>query len=317
MTEDILKPFNKKKTPSSWFFTPTLTYIGKKEAEQFGKKFLKKEFLKGKEYDLIICSPTVRTIMTALYALDAADMNGKVIHIIPHINEKYTTTKNLLERANAGIPVEIIDDVIQLIKDRVQTNITVNSTIYKKAKETNKESMEEFYNGNFSKAREIIENLENTHDNVIAFVHANFIRERIKETLFTLTDFPTNCSAYKINYSSIQPEYIGMLYGDNINIRNTIEYNIIEEETNFNSYNYWCSLKEGSLRGDINRLWIKCYVEHDHYNCGKNPISRRNLSLLNKIHSIKTGGKRKRKSNKNKRSEKNKRSKKNKRKRIN
>ena len=52
-----------------------------------------------------------------------------------------------------------------------------------------KVSMEEFYNGNFIEAKKIIENLENTHDNVIAFVHANFIRERIKETLFTLTNF--------------------------------------------------------------------------------------------------------------------------------
>lgn len=315
MTKDnvfIKKHFNSELTPSSWFFTPTLTSVGKKEAEKFGGSYLKKN---GGKYDLIICSPTVRTIMTALYALDAAGMKEKEIMIMPHINEEYITNKNLLERANAGIPVEIIDEIIKLIKKytTIVDDIKINTDFYKTTKENSEETDEDFYNGNFEKAKQLI--VDNKSKKILAFVHGTFIKKRLIEANaingLTKNDknfFPHNCSLYDITYDGNKlPIYVASPYPNAMaDVRKLGVKDDTEDDKTF------CSLNENSLRGDINRLWIehynKCYDNQGDYKCGNVEILRRNYEVGSQRKSSHRGGKKNKKSKKrSKRTKKHKR----------
>ncbi len=116
----------KTKPPSSWLLTPTLTYVGVKQSIKLG------EYLKNNinNYGYFICSPTVRTIMTALYAIltafyndvdnDFSALSGKKLIITPYINEPYNGAGIInLDRANAGIPTDIIKTVIEYIAEFV------------------------------------------------------------------------------------------------------------------------------------------------------------------------------------------------------
>ena len=291
-----------KYTPASWFFTPTLTYVGVEEAKQFGKTFWYKN---SDNYDLIISSPTVRTIMTALYASYAKHLMDKnpamQIVIMPQINEEYAPTP-YLDHANAAIPYEIIKEVIQIIKDFIKEDykdidIQIDTDFYiKKAKE-NANNLDDFYNGNFKEAQkyiqEYLKTLKNPSSkaNILAFVHATFIKERLTEAnpvQFTNLGekyFPHNCSAYQLYYK-LQTE---TRYN-----RFTIKYN--NEQADFrnkkNKYKleaeikddkYW-TLNKDSLRGAINDLWIgQCYDD-----TGKNSCSMV-YKYIDKINNKKGG----------------------------
>ena len=267
MTEDkdfIKKNFNSVLTPSSWFFTPTLTSIGKEEAVHFGKSYLSG---KDDKYDLIICSPTVRTILTALYALHSAKMNDKTIMIMPHINEEYITNKNVLERANAGIPVEIIDEIIELIKKYTKIDITINTDFYKENKKS--ESDSEYYNGNFEKAKTLI---KENGSKILAFVHGTFITKRLTEANamagLKAKDkyfFPHNCSLYDITYDGDKTPIYDEDSGHPNMIADVRKDNVKDVRKYDEDY---CSLKKESLRGEINYLWIDCYDKQGDYKCG-------------------------------------------------
>jgi hypothetical protein len=280
-----------KYTPASWFFTPTLTYVGVEEAKQFGKTFWAKN---SDNYNLIISSPTVRTIMTAIYASISkhlTDVNIPPISIVimPQINEEYAPTP-YLDRANAAIPHEIIEEVIERIKkfikdDYKDIDIEINTDFYiTKANEAN--NIDDFYNGNFEEAQKYIQeyikekNIENNgKTNILAFVHANFIGKRLNkanEVQFknlAKRYFPNNCSAYQLYYNlkdTNETPYnrFTIKYNNNqSDFRNKEKsYDEKKEEKDEND-KYW-TLNKGSLRGDINDMWIRqCYDDNGKNSC--------------------------------------------------
>ena len=277
-----------KLTPASWFLTPTLTYAGKIQAETLGVNFFNNNKENYNENDtLFICSPTVRTIMTALYALHNSQIIPKpIIHIVPYTNEMGMDTY-YLDRANAGIPYEIIDEVVSIIRRSINTYIKVDTTNYIETAKKAIEKKENIYLGDFEKSKTHISKLLDGKKKVAAFVHANFIINRIGEAEYKLprNEFPINCNVYNLKYDattidpkpivSINPEYEG-------GVRNKRLLTVKEEEQNID----FSSLKEHQLRGDINKKWIECYdINSGNYTCTK-------VEYLAK-HFSKTGGKRK------------------------
>lgn len=275
--------FSKQISPSSWYFTPTLDSVGIMEAKKFGRDFLKDKI---NTYDAIICSPTVRTIMTALYALEAAEQSGRKIIIIPYINEPtLTNNKGIEERANIGIPAGIIDDVIKIIRHHLKKDLPfthfkneIDTSFYKAEAKINpyilgdNSSMTSYLFTQFeTKGKNFIEEniIKNGKKNVLAFVHAYFIKQRDIEcnggkkssALFALpTPFPYNCCAYKINYKTkiyngLKIE--GMYVIEDTQIRSNSAFNYPDVNDNNKLLVNYSSLATGHLRGEINDLWIK------------------------------------------------------------
>ena len=262
--------FSKQVSPSTWYFTPTLDSVGVLESKKFGTEYLKKNTEK---YGAIICSPTVRTIMTALYALQAAGISGKEIIIIPYINERNITNKGVEERANVGIPLEILDKVIALI-DTATGNMgseknTIITQYYKNEKPKHPDNYWE--GGYFDRAKEIIEEIIEKTDskNILAFVHGNFILDRIRALYNNvqpkpkrLPAMPFNCSAYELAYEKKTEEALSIIddttyTNEKANVR-TSTANIIDEDKvdDKDINNGDCNLAKGNLRGDINHMWI-------------------------------------------------------------
>jgi broad specificity phosphatase PhoE len=299
--------FSKQVSPSTWYFTPTLDSVGVLESKKFGTDFLEKNKDK---YDTIICSPTVRTIMTALYALKAAGISGKEIIIIPYINEKnITANKGVEERANVGIPVEILDKVVALI-DTATGNIgpnkyTINMDLYKAEGHTNPKTYS--FGGNFKRAKEIIDNeiIANGAKNILAFVHGNFIRFRLNEynenvnvKKIPVPRMPYNCSAYKLKYkinSDDITENVEALYVDNdTRIRDNIEKIIDNDGIENNRINDdECSLEPDKLRGKINTLWVR-HIDNPASRGGKKRKTKRRSKLKKRRKSKKRTNKNKR-----------------------
>lgn len=254
----VNESLSKQISPSTWYFTTTLDSVGILESIQFGKKYLLE-----KEYDTFICSPTVRTIMTALYALSTAGIKDKEIIIIPYINERNITTTGFEERGNVGIPVEILDTVIEKIKEATEIkDIKINTEYYRK--EAKNQSKDYWMGGQFKeKGKKCIENNvieDNNEKNIMAFVHGNFIKERLSEVeeksrvTKKIPAMPYNCSAYEIKYTSNKiagisekSKYSGPVtrVRDNYDFKDNVE---VDENIS--------SLALGNLRGDINDLWI-------------------------------------------------------------
>jgi len=136
--------YNKMKPPGTWYFTPTLTYIGILQAIELGDKYFSDQIKDSSiAYDYILCSPTVRTIMTAIYSLlkhkDKLKDDNKRIIIVPYINEIYNGA-GYFDYANMAIPYYMIDEIIQLIIVFVNSpdSFKIKSMEYKK----------EFYDSN-------------------------------------------------------------------------------------------------------------------------------------------------------------------------
>lgn len=271
--------FSKQISPSSWYFTPTLDSVGIMEAKKFGRDFLDYNI---NTYDAIICSPTVRTIMTALYALEAAEISGKQIIIIPYINEKNITNKGIEERANIGIPAGIIDWVINIIKHhikkdlpRTHSRINIDTSFYQTeaGNNTGDNNTTSYLFSNREKGKLFIEEniIQKESKNVLAFVHGYTIKDLAQECnggksspLFKLpTPFPYNCCAYEINYNTqnskglnIKEKYVR----EQTQIRSPgsskNKYPDINDDDLINVTENYGSLAPDHLRGEINDLWI-------------------------------------------------------------
>lgn len=107
---------------TNFLFQPTLTYVGMDQASNLGKKMLEGDL---GTYDLVISSPSVRTLMTGYIALmhcgDKSIVN-KTITIVPYTNEKENDTELVLyedglhDFTNAALHPAAIDGVCKLIK---------------------------------------------------------------------------------------------------------------------------------------------------------------------------------------------------------
>jgi hypothetical protein len=131
---------------TNFLFQPTLTYVGMNQAMNLGKNLESQKERLG-SHDLVISSPTVRTLMTGYIALMHCGeaIEDKTITIIPYTNEKENDTEFVLyedglhDFTNAAIHPDSISDVCELIKtyldkrySSADTNITFNPDKYKK-----------------------------------------------------------------------------------------------------------------------------------------------------------------------------------------
>jgi hypothetical protein len=197
------------KPPGTWFFTPTLTYNGVRQAQQLGT-----DYLKNKNYDLMICSASVRTIMTALFSILSSDidLNDKKLYIVPYINEKYNGA-GYFDRANASIPPMIIHKVIDLILNFVREKMPeqpiksdfIDPTPY--IHEMKGKDIHVFSEGDYERFLEhFLPTFLNNHKdkkNILTFSHGKNIDEDVKKTVdetIKKAFFPNNCSVWDVKY---------------------------------------------------------------------------------------------------------------------
>ncbi len=204
------------KPPGTWFFTPTLTYTGVRQAKQLGT-----DYLKDKNYDLMICSASVRTIMTALFSILSADidLNDKKLYIVPYINEKYNGA-GYFDRANASIPPMIIHKVIDLILNFVREKMPeqpippdfIDPTPY--IREMVGKDIHVYSEGNYERFLEdFLSTFLLDHKDkktILAYSHGKNIDEDVKKTVekeIKKVFFPNNCSVWDVKYKKNEQKY--------------------------------------------------------------------------------------------------------------
>ena len=111
---------------SNFLFQPTLSRMGMKQAEMLGKDFLDvQQGPKNYFYDAVICSATVRTMMTAYISLLHTKENHELntIHVVPYINESendavevFKGVKGFYDFSNAAIHPGQIEKIASIIK---------------------------------------------------------------------------------------------------------------------------------------------------------------------------------------------------------
>ena len=113
------------KTPGTWMITPTLSYAGVIQSLEFGKTYLSKIEEKT-TYDRICCSGSVRTIMTMLISLIAAN-NDKLtteVFIYPYITEALNGGKFIdADLSNEAIAPELIGEIVNTIVTWLTTTL--------------------------------------------------------------------------------------------------------------------------------------------------------------------------------------------------
>jgi hypothetical protein len=213
------------KPPSSWLFTPTLSYAGILHSINAGKTIqakLEKEII-----PIFITSATVRTIMTAIYTVisyieknDSESQSLPTIYVMPYINENTNGAgccgKPNLDTSNTAIPKDLLKMIIGMIATFVETpNIggiptlsetdvigMINTDYYMQEQDaTYDESDLTKFAGVYEDFKNKI-NFDNTTQRVIAFTHGNFINHKLRQPKpfnFDLKKnhiFPNNCSVW-------------------------------------------------------------------------------------------------------------------------
>jgi hypothetical protein len=260
-----------KMKKSSWLYHPTLSYIGIQQAIALGKDKEFKKILGLQNYKLIITSATARTIMTALLSLQNQTINQNInyqinkIIVMPYINEHENVAGDFgLDRANAALPYDKIDSIVQKIIEWLTNNghltgkyLTVDTAFYKQKCQ---EALKSDHEANPYKAN-------------ITMFYATLTDLLFEDTTITQAELliPTNVLAYSHGYVILNrfEEYTGIkpkVFLPNVSIyRETIPNcikrihegmqvrNILGSNSENSVYNL-CSLD--SLRGDINKLLI-------------------------------------------------------------
>lgn len=89
---------------------PVLTYVGMQQAILFGNTTLRKSIIVN-DFDIIICSAKIRTVMTAMLA--CRHMTDKKIYVVPYVNE---VSRGLFGEQNLAISSDILSKNISFIK---------------------------------------------------------------------------------------------------------------------------------------------------------------------------------------------------------
>lgn len=113
----ILKKMNK----STYLFEANLSYVGMNQAINLGRDFINKNDM---NYDIIITSAKVRTIMTALLSLRSYNMNKPVkIVVVPYMNEISSEAKIVdNDKMNTGVDSKVLKKQIDIIKQWLKNN---------------------------------------------------------------------------------------------------------------------------------------------------------------------------------------------------
>jgi hypothetical protein len=206
---------------TNFLFQPTLTNIGRQQAENLGKNFLSIE--EESVHDLVISSPSVRTLMTAYIALiHSNQVTEKQIIIVPYTNEKENDTQFVLNEVsfhdfcNAAIHPNDIERVCLKIKEFLyltyssDKKITFDSTYYiefcknKPEKEIDKIrrcNIDNFWNYVKNDGNEIFQNKKK----ILSFCHGYAITE-VRKT----SDIDVDKLYNKKKYNEIQFETWGI-----------------------------------------------------------------------------------------------------------
>jgi len=211
---------------ASWLFIPTLSFVGVKQAEKVGETYLSEKI---NNYDFILLSATIRTIMTALFSVYKAmkenDKNTntkqlpKTIIIAPYANEEYNGASIInSDFANMAIPSGIIDDMISLIMNWVKSiysnideYVIIDSKQYKRITENlnyneNSNNLDKFLN---FIDKEL--NIEKKNLSILTYTHGNFINTRRTDNKYNdgykaniFIPFPNNLSTWieSFNYKN-------------------------------------------------------------------------------------------------------------------
>ena len=117
---------------TNFLFQPTLTHVGLLQAKQLGEHLATQSI----QYDLVLSSATVRTLMTAYIALmncKSAVLTKKIV-IVPYTNEDENDAKyvfngqvGLHDFCNAALHPNDIEQVCELIKNYLGNNAEVNA----------------------------------------------------------------------------------------------------------------------------------------------------------------------------------------------
>ena len=117
---------------TNFLFQPTLTHVGLLQAKQLGEHLATQSI----QYDLVLSSATVRTLMTAYIALmncKSAVLTKKIV-IVPYTNEDENDAKyvfngqvGLHDFCNAALHPNNIEQVCELIKNYLGNNAEVNA----------------------------------------------------------------------------------------------------------------------------------------------------------------------------------------------
>ena len=113
----ILKRMNK----ATYLFEANLSYVGMNQAINLGRNFINKNDM---NYDIIITSAKVRTIMTALLSLRSYNMIKPVkIIVVPYMNEISSEAKIVNnDKMNTGVTSKVLKKQIDIIKQWLKNN---------------------------------------------------------------------------------------------------------------------------------------------------------------------------------------------------
>lgn len=115
---DFWKRFGFTSLKSAFMYHPNLSFIGTQHAILFGRDYLKSRRPDQKSYDIIFCSPSLRTIMTALFALRGT--NTKII-VCPYILE-HLNLAGSADRVNPPVKSDILIQYVDIVKTWLEHN---------------------------------------------------------------------------------------------------------------------------------------------------------------------------------------------------
>lgn len=197
---------------TNFLFQPTLTHVGLLQAKKLGEHLATQSI----QYDLVLSSATVRTLMTAYIALmncKSAVLTKKIV-IVPYTNEDENDAKyvfngqdGLHDFCNAALHPNAIEQVCELIKNyldkKAETVANTNDILFDfskyvaLAKGKSEKEIDEIRSCNIAKfwtyAGE--QSLFSNKKRVLSFCHGRVINElREKAKIATKVLYETNCA---------------------------------------------------------------------------------------------------------------------------
>ncbi|XWV26630.1 hypothetical protein QJ857_gp0431 [Tupanvirus soda lake] len=105
------------KLKAGWKYEPNLSYIGMQQAILLGTNFISTQ----PPYNIIICSPLTRTIMTAMLA--SRNIPGAIVHVVPYISEIQNVFQYIgSDYQNIAVNSKTLKQRILFIKDWLENN---------------------------------------------------------------------------------------------------------------------------------------------------------------------------------------------------